>query len=604
MRSAVTSLKNWVLNDKDAQIVSADAEAASVFGSLATLLSLRQRLIHLAGLSRRRGSAILRPIRHPFRRKAPLPLVDRLKQLLCDARVVVPLLLSFVIAVTGPNVFRAELWGDELRTWRDGIEKPLELVLTWKHNPDHSPLGHLSARAGAALFGVEHPWALRMGNWICGLLCVPALWWMGRTLASGGVGLLAAAMFSVDPNSMLQITQARMYGFLMLAGIVAFTLAGSILLRPDRPWRRVVGLGFAIAVGIWAHSQIYSIVISILLLAIGLLWSERRAAVALLVSIVIAGAIGFQGVAKIVSRHDAEKIENAEPMPAGEQLMEAIRKLGGKEWITVVLIVSAGGGATVLYRRGQRSLAMLIGLIVGVSIINLAVAARYRPVAHARYLTILQPAMWLAMSVFMAEVCRPRRRDTSAESQLVPSTSKIGALFEPLPGRSLSPFAIASIGLLIGLSVFEFTRVLNALELPPRARGFALAAREIAASRSPADRVVVVSRSPYAMYARYYELRADEAIDTALEERASVRKARDAWRAAKIDQEVIWIIGVVQPAMKPPHASDDPMQVAARIAEARGIAHDLKPLDVKNESKRVMLVRIDEESVRVKEMAD
>ena len=138
------------------------------------------------------------------------------------------MLFALFVALTASRVFTAPLWGDELRTWRDGIEKPLIDVVTWHHNNDHAPLGHLLARGGAAIFGVDHAWSLRLGAWLCALACVPAIWRLGRTLDSDAVGLLMAALLVVDPNIVFQSTQARMYPPLLLASILALTAAARL----------------------------------------------------------------------------------------------------------------------------------------------------------------------------------------------------------------------------------------------------------------------------------------------------------------------------------------------------------------------------------------
>ncbi len=478
-----------------------------------------------------------------------------------------PLILLFVVLSTAPRVFTSELWGDEFRTWRDGIEKPLSAVLTWHHNPDHAPLGHLLARTGAAIFGVEHPWALRLGNYLCGLLCVPALWWMGRTLSGNAVGLLAAGMFAVDPNCLFQITQARMYGALLLAGICAFTLAGSILNDPRKPWRRAVFLGVALAAGIWAHSTIYALIFAVLLVASGSLFVRRRTGVALLVAVLIGGAVGAQGVAKIVSRHDAEKIETPNSSAAGDQLSEAIESLGGSDGITVILAASTLGGAAVLFTRGNRALANFVVLVVALAVMNLVIASRYRPIANVRYLTILQPPMWLAMAVFVVAICR---------------------------SRFVSTLGIASALLLVGLSIYEYGRAREVLAPHPLAAPFADAARAIRARISPGERFIVVPRSPYGMYTRYYGLTLDEPIDDLLAERTSTRRMRQATRDANLEQGRIWMLGVIQPSFTPPSGNDNPIDFANRVAAARETPVRLPAVDWVHESKRVVVVDIDD----------
>jgi hypothetical protein len=482
-------------------------------------------------------------------------------------------LLVLLACLTGPRVFMAPLWGDELRTWRDGIEKPLGDVLRWQHNPDHAPLGHLLARGGAAIFGVEHAWSLRLGAWLCGLACVPALWWTGRTIWSSGVGLFMAGMFAVDPNISFQMTQARMYAPLMLAGVVSIALAASLLIRPGRPWLRSVLLGLAIGTGIWTHSQIYAVVIALLLVVLGLIATRRwRATLPLLIALIIGCGLGAQGIRKIAGRHDAEAVTTGEVTGSpGAQLEEAIHKLTGKRGISYLIGVAAVAGLLTMARRpAHRPVVALLAIIIVMALLNLLVAARYRPVAHARYLTILQPAVWLAMAVLIVELLR----NTLGRAALV---------------------------ILAFSSFIELKRMQDSLEEHPLARPFADAARTIRASMSPGDRFVVVARSPYGMYTRYYGLSPDEAIDEALAPAPSPRVARARANRAALDRGVVWLLCVVpQPKIAYRYPLDEPGRVVRMIADGRTIEPGSLTELERTKEWHAAVVRIDEQQVEVR----
>lgn len=499
------------------------------------------------------------------------------------------IVLTLVLAgLTGTRVFTAELWGDELRTWRDGIEKPLVDVVTWRHNPDHAPLGHLLARSGASLFGVEHPWALRLGAWLCGLACVPALWWMGRTLWDGTVGLAMAAMAVVDPNLALQMSQARMYAPLLLAVIVALTLAGSILIRPEENRRRqlmlAIGLGIAIGVGIWTHAQIYAVVIATLITAMAMVTrpASRRVGVMLLLAIVIGGAIGAPGIAKIASRHDAETIVAAEITDApGGQLEDAVHKLTGKAWISYVVLAAFIGGIAIVCvnRPMHRWLAMLLSLVVLAAIVNLLIAARYRPVAHARYLTVLEPSLWFAIAVAVVDIFRTHRSRTG-----------------------MSPaFAWGTMALWIGLCLFQATRLSESREVHPLSKPFADAARMIRRDMAAGDRFAMVARSPYGMYTRYYGLKLDDAIDNALTPSSSARIARSKAKDAAFDRGVIWLLCVVPPPnIDYRYALDEPQRAIDLIISGRGLSRTpLKELE-RTDVWHAAIVRIDGDGAQVR----
>jgi uncharacterized membrane protein len=503
--------------------------------------------------------------------------------------VAIVLLTLLLAALTAKRTFTAPLWGDEMRTWRDGIEKSLATVLTWQHNPDHAPMGHLLARAGADIFGVQHAWALRLGSWLCGLLCVPAVWWLGRTLWDGTVGLAMAAMAAIDPNLCFQMTQARMYAPLLLAVIVSLALIGTILVRQNQPWRRMIFLGIAAGVamgaGIWTHAQIYAVLIATLITAIAMLplRSSRRAGVALLIAVAVAGAIGAQGILKIAHRHDAETVVNPEVTDApGGQLEDAVHKLTGKAWITYTILACViGGHLIVLANRLQthRWIVVLLALLLVVAVINVLVAARYRPVAHARYLTVIEPALWFGIALVVIDVFRTHRR------------GKAGARFG----------AWATLVAWVALCGFESTRLDDAQEVHPLAQPFADAARQIRASMSPGDRFTMVARSPYGMYTRYYGLVLDESIDDALKQYSTPRAARSAANEAKLDRGVIWLLCVTPPPnIQYRFSLDEPTRAVRLIADSRKI--DTSKLDAleRTDHWHAAVVRIDDQNLEIR----
>lgn len=508
------------------------------------------------------------------------------KRVLVAAAIV--LLMVVLALLTAKRTFTAPLWGDEMRTWRDGIEKPLTTVLTWQHNPDHAPMGHLLARGGAAIFGVEHAWSLRLGSWLCGLLCMPAIWWLGRTLWDGTVGLAMAVMATIDPNLAFQMTQARMYAPLLLTVIVSLTLVGMILVRQDRPWRRTTALavaaGVAMGVGIWTHAQIYAVVIATLVTALAMLLrqSSRRAGVALIVAVVVAGSIGAPGIAKIVNRHDAEQVVDAAVTDApGGQLEDAIHKLTGEAWITYLILACViGGHAIVLANRSatHRWVVVLLTLLVIAAVINLLVAARYRAVAHARYLTVIEPALWFGIAIVVVDLFRTHGKRGGAAA--------IGAW--------------AALLAWIGLCGYQVTRIDDALDVHPLAKPFANAARQIRTSIAPGDRFAMVARSPYGMYTRYYGLKLDDSIDDALKAYPTPRAARLAANAAKLDRGVVWLLCVTPPPnIQYRFTLDEPTKAVRLIADSRQI--DAGSLDALARTDRwqTAVVRIDEKRVDV-----
>lgn len=495
-----------------------------------------------------------------------------------QSAIVVAMLTLALAIVTGTRVFGASLWGDEFRTWRDGIEKPLSLVVTWHHNPDHAPLGHLLARAGGAIFGVQHAWALRLGSWLCGLACVPMLWRLGRSIDRDEAGqprelagLLVALFFVVDPNIGFQMTQARMYAPLMLAAILA-TLAAVRLIHGERS---TALLAVAIGVGIWSHGQIYALLFALLIVGSVLVaqrdWRPRGSL--LLIGLLIGCAIGAQGIWKIVHRHDAEAVVADDITgSAASQLGTAIQGLTGDDWITFVIGGATVGGAVLLWlRRGEWPVVLLGLLTIAFAILNLFVASKYRPIAHPRYLTIVQPAIWSLMAVLLAAIARS-------------------------PWRL--PLGIPAAVLVIWISVIAERRQLDQMDADASARPLAKSCAFIREHQSPGDRFAIVPRSPFGMYTRYYGLTLDGDLDDALV-RGPPAVTRRRLRDAKVEIGTIWLICIRPTGKQNRPPTDEPDTVAGWIATSRDLPTNDLALLSEPKGWRAAVVRIDRAGAKV-----
>ena len=490
-------------------------------------------------------------------------------------RFVVVLLTLALVAITAPRVFTAPLWGDELRTWRDGLDRPLMTLLTWQHNPDHAPLGHLLARGGAALFGVRHPWALRLGAWLCGLACVPMLWRLGRRVHSDAAGCLMGLMFVVDHTQVFQITQARMYPPMILASLVALTVAPTMLETDRRLWRHAVALGVAIGVGIWSHAQIYAVAIAVVVAAIVLIVAERRPAttrsIALLVAVLIGLGIGAQGVAKLIGNRDRAQVidVNVTLEQPAEQLEDASKALTGHNVLTAIVVVCTVGGLVVVAgQRGPATAALLAATVV-FAVVNLLVAARYRPVAQSRYLAIAQPPIWAAIAALLVELAR------------APSLRRGPALAVPLVAFTC----------FVGLCGFQLARTIESLPAHPLAGPFRDACAYVVSHRATGARAVVLPGSPLRTYARYYGLDADAELETALT-KLTPRERRRATTTAPFQGEAeLWLIGITPTTSRWRGTGDDPLVADAAAARARGQEPTTLPTTTDMGKREVIVVR-------------
>ena len=488
-------------------------------------------------------------------------------------------LMALMASLTAPRVFTAPLWGDELRTWRDGIEKPLGDVVRWQHNADHAPLGHLLARGGAAAFGVERPWSLRLGAWLCGLACVPAIWRLGRTIESDTAGLLMAAFLVIDPNVVFQATQARMYPLLLLASIVALT-AATRLVTARATWRTAAVLAVALAIGLWMHSQIYAVLVATLVTGIVLtiLPGGRAAGRRMLAGVLGGLVIGAPGVLKLLGRRNADPLDEEEAARPFAQLEDATRALTGENWITALLVLCAIAGLVTIARRRGRAAAWLLAGVIVMSVLNLLIAARYRPVAFPRYLTVMQPPLWAAVAVCCLELIDTARRRLS-RPRATTVTSIVAAT-------------------LIGLGSYTLWRTIDSLPAHPVAAPFRDAVRAAAqeARTDPSHRIVVLPRSPYATFARYYGVISDEATFNVIAPRVPRERGRrpaptTAEAAAFSDTTAVTIVGVIPARGSKARSAEDPIAFARALANAREIK--LPDIPTPDGTLRVIIVRFD-----------
>jgi hypothetical protein len=118
------------------------------------------------------------------------------------------------------------LWLDELFTWRDASHSDVREVVAatvrdvWP--PGFNILMHWSVRA----FG-DSEFALRFPAALAGILCIPAIYALGRRLYTTREGLVAAGLMAVLRVAIEYAQEARAYSLLILLAIVATHCEGS-----------------------------------------------------------------------------------------------------------------------------------------------------------------------------------------------------------------------------------------------------------------------------------------------------------------------------------------------------------------------------------------
>ena len=143
----------------------------------------------------------------------------------------------------------ASIWRDEASTWAQA-QGSLWHVIAVTAGDNYPPLHNLLVALSMRLFG-DGEWALRLPSAVCGVLAVPALYWVGRMASGRLAGLLAALLLSLSYFHIWYSQEARTYALLALAAIL---FAGCALwFMQAATWPRVVAAFAAGVALLYSH---------------------------------------------------------------------------------------------------------------------------------------------------------------------------------------------------------------------------------------------------------------------------------------------------------------------------------------------------------------
>lgn len=146
----------------------------------------------------------------------------------------------------------AGYWHDEVITTFAARNSAVEIYRSISASDTHPPGYHILLHFWGAVFGYGLI-PLRMFSVVVSLLCVPAVYFLGRELMGRRVGMLAAAMMAISPFQIFHGQQARMYPLLTLA-VILTTLAFVAAWRRGGIWRWAL---FSLAATLGIYTQVY-----------------------------------------------------------------------------------------------------------------------------------------------------------------------------------------------------------------------------------------------------------------------------------------------------------------------------------------------------------
>ncbi len=456
----------------------------------------------------------------------PATLVHRVSDRLRDARWQRIAVLATLVAIIGlgcavriPAIFDRPLWEDESYNWEEA-SKPIVKLLLWKHDPHHGPVGFLAARISMELFGTTAPWAMRLPSLLCGILAIPAGFWLGRVIYGNLLGLLVAALIAGDMNMVDQSQQSRMYTMLALNGLLTLAVAIPMLRNPPEkrgPW---LALATLLILGIYTHfsALLTWICVAATLLIVAAARASRGES-EMARRTLTGGGFCF-GVAALLSarafwkmfRFATDGHNGISQASLAETVAQTYRQFehvaGAGKWSFLIPVLAAVG-VLMLYRRCRVS-AVMVALMMVVGSIMVHRGQVIHRIFADRYFTIVEPALWIGLAALPV---------------LTPSKIR----------RAVAASVVAG---LVGLQAWQSTH-LNTWNDLGAWRFARTAARFVEQSRQQVDRFACVPELNTRILYRYYgTLRpSDEHPDSISDDSIGTREADASacWVAAALD---------------------------------------------------------------------
>ena len=250
---------------------------------------------------------------------------------------------------------------------------------------------------------------MRLPSFICGILCIPAAFWLGRTIHGDSLGLVAATLVAVDPNMVDQSQQARMYTMLALVSMLALTQAIRLLGSPAvnrRPW---IVLGALLAAQFWTNFGAIALWLGLALATATIVLADyrsggQRAARARLMLRGMATAYAWavllsaRGLWRMVIFATSDRgISTTTPADTLRAMWQGFEQITGAGELSWIVLGAALVGLGLLWRCAPASAYVL----AATALVTLSMIYTGRSVHHmiaARYYTVLQPTMWVALA--------------------------------------------------------------------------------------------------------------------------------------------------------------------------------------------------------------
>lgn len=341
---------------------------------------------------------------------------ERTASALAAAALVVVTLVAAVLRFH--NLGDASLWRDEAATWQEAQGSFLDIIRATAAD-NYPPLHNLLVALSMRFFG-DGEWALRLPSALCGVLAVPALYWVGRMASGRLAGLFAALLLAFSYFHIWQSENARGYALMALAAIL---FAGSALWFGRRvTWPRAVAAILSGAALLYSHPYgtlvWLAIAIATLIVLLARTESERvQAFTWLLLQVVIALLFLPWAWLLLLRAHDIVAGGFWIPYPTVTYVLQTLTAIGSGFLATLIAILLAAavflapavaidGIATVAgppLRIGAPAVGwFVLAWLVAPLLMALAASILVQPIIVSYYLIGCLPALLLLAGMGLA----------------------------------------------------------------------------------------------------------------------------------------------------------------------------------------------------------
>ncbi|MEA2614903.1 MAG: mannosyltransferase [Chloroflexota bacterium] len=272
---------------------------------------------------------------------------------------------------------------------------------------------------------------LRLPSAVAGILCVPALYLLGKALYGQRVALIAALLGTVSPIWIWHAQEARMYPFVLLL----VTLSTWLLITALRSGGRLRFAGFVVCSVLAVHTHYFALLV---LLAQGIyvllerrrLGRRRTLAALACVAGVVASLVSWALV--VLANYRGASDPSLGALTLYTPLITLVQLVAGYLTTPLMSQVVAAWPLLVLVALGigvfggrVSSAGRLLWLLVLVPVLlAIAVTLAAKPVFSTRYLIVITPALYVMIARALS---RALRHDVRATAVALLTASLVGA---------------------------------------------------------------------------------------------------------------------------------------------------------------------------------